>query len=106
MKLPKITLGIEEEYQIIDPETRELKSFVQEFLDRGRVILKDQIKPEFLPESGRSRLQDLSRRWRGARRGDAPATIDLRTGGGERCAGRCCQYPSFLSLVDAGGERR
>lgn len=42
------TLGIEEEYQIIDPESRELKSYVQEFLDSGRMILKDQIKPEFL----------------------------------------------------------
>ena len=48
--MPKIpfTLGIEEEYQIIDPETRELTSYIQEFLERGRVVLKDQIKPEFL----------------------------------------------------------
>ena len=62
MKLPKITLGVEEEYQIIDPETRELKSFVQEFLDRGRVILKDQIKPEFLQsqvEVGSKICQDV-----------------------------------------------
>ena len=48
MALPPLTLGIEEEYQIIDPETRELKSYVQEFLEEGRIILKDQIKPEFL----------------------------------------------------------
>jgi carboxylate-amine ligase len=48
MVLPKFTIGIEEEYQIIHPETRELTSYVQEFLDQGRVILKDQIKPEFL----------------------------------------------------------
>jgi carboxylate-amine ligase len=48
--MPKIpfTLGIEEEYQIIDPETRELTSYIQEFLEKGRVVLKDQIKPEFL----------------------------------------------------------
>lgn len=48
--MPKIpfTLGIEEEYQIIDAETRELTSYIQEFLDQGRVILPDQIKPEFL----------------------------------------------------------
>jgi carboxylate-amine ligase len=46
--LPELTIGIEEEYQIIDPQTRELKSFIQEFLEQGRVILKDQIKPEFL----------------------------------------------------------
>ncbi len=48
MKLPKLTIGIEEEYQLIHPETRELTSYVQEFLERGRVILEDQIKPEFL----------------------------------------------------------
>ena len=46
--LPNLTLGIEEEYQIIDPETRELKSYVQEFLEEGRLVLQDQIKPEFL----------------------------------------------------------
>jgi carboxylate-amine ligase len=48
MSLPKLTIGIEEEYQIIHPETRELTSYIQEFLDQGRVILRDQIKPEFL----------------------------------------------------------
>jgi carboxylate-amine ligase len=48
MTLPKLTIGIEEEYQIIHPETRELTSYIQEFLDIGRVILKDQLKPEFL----------------------------------------------------------
>ena len=48
MAVPKFTIGIEEEYQIIHPETRELTSYIQEFLDLGRVILKDQIKPEFL----------------------------------------------------------
>jgi carboxylate-amine ligase len=42
------TIGIEEEYQIIHPETRELTSYIQEFLNTGRVVLKDQIKPEFL----------------------------------------------------------
>jgi carboxylate-amine ligase len=44
----ELTLGIEEEYQIIDPESRELKSYIQEFLDQGRVVLQDQIKQEFL----------------------------------------------------------
>jgi carboxylate-amine ligase len=48
MALPRLTLGIEEEYQIIDPETRELKSYIQELLEQGRVVLQDQIKPEFL----------------------------------------------------------
>ncbi len=44
----ELTLGIEEEYQIIDPESRELKSYIQELLDQGRVVLHDQIKQEFL----------------------------------------------------------
>jgi carboxylate-amine ligase len=48
MPLPKFTIGIEEEYQIVHSETRELTSFIQEFLDQGRVVLRDQIKPEFL----------------------------------------------------------
>ena len=48
MGLPRLTLGIEEEYQIIDPETRELRSYIQEFLEQGRIVLQDQIKQEFL----------------------------------------------------------
>lgn len=48
MALPPLTIGIEEEYQIIDPETRELSSYIQEFLEQGRVVLQDQIKPEFM----------------------------------------------------------
>ena len=48
MGLPKLTIGIEEEYQIVDPESRALRSYVQELLDGGRRVLKEQIKPEFL----------------------------------------------------------
>jgi carboxylate-amine ligase len=40
------TLGIEEEFAIIDPDTRELRSHIQEILEYGKVILKEQIKPE------------------------------------------------------------
>ncbi len=40
------TLGIEEEFAIVDPETRELRSHIQEILEYGKVILKEQIKPE------------------------------------------------------------
>lgn len=43
-----LTLGIEEEYQIIDPETRELTSYVQQLMNHGRVILGDQLKQEFM----------------------------------------------------------
>ncbi len=43
-----LTIGIEEEYQIIDPDTRELTSYVQQLMNRGRVILGDQLKQEFM----------------------------------------------------------
>ncbi len=40
------TLGVEEEFQIIDPETRELRSHIQEILEDGKVILAENVKPE------------------------------------------------------------
>jgi carboxylate-amine ligase len=44
----QFTLGIEEEFQIVDPGTRELRSHVTEFLDEGKMILGEQIKPEMI----------------------------------------------------------
>ncbi len=43
-----LTIGIEEEYQIIDPQTRELTSYVQEMMGLGRVVLGNQLKQEFM----------------------------------------------------------
>ncbi len=40
------TLGIEEEFAIIDPETREPRSHIHEILEGGKIMLKEQIKPE------------------------------------------------------------
>jgi glutamate---cysteine ligase / carboxylate-amine ligase len=40
------TLGVEEEFAIIDPDTRELRSHIQEILEGGKIVLKEQIKPE------------------------------------------------------------
>ncbi len=48
MALPEFTIGVEEEYQIIDPDSRELTSYIQEFLEQGRMVLQEQIKPEFI----------------------------------------------------------
>src|ERR1051326_1490864 len=44
----QFTLGIEEEFQIVDPQTRELRSHVAEILDEGRMLLGEQIKPEMI----------------------------------------------------------
>jgi glutamate---cysteine ligase / carboxylate-amine ligase len=40
------TLGVEEEYQVIDPQSRELRSYITQILEPGRTILREQIKPE------------------------------------------------------------
>ncbi len=42
----KFTLGIEEEFQIVDPVTRELRSHVSQMLDEGKILLQEHIKPE------------------------------------------------------------
>ena len=42
----KYTLGIEEEFMIIDPETRELQSHVQAIFEEGKLLLKENFKPE------------------------------------------------------------
>ena len=46
MKPPSLTIGIEEEYQVIDPETRELASYITEILHSDQVLLREQLKPE------------------------------------------------------------
>lgn len=46
-KRPSLTIGIEEEYQIIDPETRELRSYITQFLEGDHSVLRQRtIKPE------------------------------------------------------------
>jgi carboxylate-amine ligase len=45
MRAPSLTLGIEEEYQIIDPVTRELRSYITEILKGDHLVLEE-VKPE------------------------------------------------------------
>jgi carboxylate-amine ligase len=47
-KAPTFNIGIEEEYQIIDPETRELKSYITQFMEdeKTRKMLEIDLKPE------------------------------------------------------------
>ena len=40
------TLGIEEEFQIIDPATRELRSHVEQIMDDGKMLLAERVKTE------------------------------------------------------------
>ncbi|MEO6548323.1 MAG: carboxylate-amine ligase [Ferruginibacter sp.] len=40
------TVGVEEEYMVIDPETRELKSHEQKIVQEGQKIIRDKVKAE------------------------------------------------------------
>ncbi|HEY9724651.1 MAG TPA: glutamate-cysteine ligase family protein, partial [Oscillatoriaceae cyanobacterium] len=46
MSLSQFTIGVEEEYQIVDPETRELKSHISAMLEEGGMVLGEHVKPE------------------------------------------------------------
>jgi glutamate---cysteine ligase / carboxylate-amine ligase len=45
MKAPSLTIGIEEEYQIVDPQSRELRSYITEILAEDELTLRE-VKPE------------------------------------------------------------
>lgn len=44
---PTFTIGIEEEYQVVDPETRDLRSHISaEILEKGKKLLHERVKAE------------------------------------------------------------
>lgn len=56
------TLGVEEEYMVIDPVTRELKSHEQKIVHEGQKIIKDKVKAEMhqaVVEVGTDICQDI-----------------------------------------------
>ncbi|MDX2150480.1 MAG: carboxylate-amine ligase [Bryobacteraceae bacterium] len=47
MDRPSFTVGIEEEYMTIDPETRDLRSHIDcEIIEKGKRLLRERVKPE------------------------------------------------------------
>ena len=40
------TLGVEEEYMVIDPVSKELKSHEQKIVQEGQKLIKDKVKAE------------------------------------------------------------
>ncbi|MES2431191.1 MAG: carboxylate-amine ligase [Bacteroidota bacterium] len=57
------TLGVEEEYMVIDPVTRELKSHEQKIVKEGQKVLKDKVKAEMhqaVVEVGTDICQDVN----------------------------------------------
>jgi carboxylate-amine ligase len=56
------TLGVEEEYMVIDPHTRELKSHEQRIVQEGQKMIKDKVKAEMhqaVVEVGTDICQDV-----------------------------------------------
>src|SRR5664279_4404870 len=56
------TLGVEEEYMVIDPVTRELKSHEQKIVHEGEKVIKDKVKAEMhqaVVEVGTDICQDI-----------------------------------------------
>jgi carboxylate-amine ligase len=46
-RTPSLSIGIEEEYQTIDPVTRDLRSHIAaEIIEKGRLTLQERVKPE------------------------------------------------------------
>src|SRR6202158_6292100 len=45
--LPTFTIGIEEEYQTVDPVTRDLRSHIHaEMIEKGKLLLQERVKAE------------------------------------------------------------
>lgn len=60
------TLGVEEEYMVIDPQTRELKSHEQKIVSEGQKVIKDKVKAEMhqaVVEVGTDICQNIDEAW-------------------------------------------
>ena len=58
----QFTLGVEEEYQIVDPETRELRSYISRLLEDGKSVLRERVRMEMhqsVVEVGTSVCKDI-----------------------------------------------
>src|SRR5215467_7628724 len=56
------TLGVEEEYMVLDPKTYELKSHEQKIVHEGQKVIKDKVKAEMhqaVVEVGTDICQDV-----------------------------------------------
>jgi glutamate---cysteine ligase / carboxylate-amine ligase len=61
------TLGVEEEYMVVDPETRELKSHEQKIVQEGQKVIRDKVKAEMhqaVVEVGTDICQDIDEAYR------------------------------------------
>ena len=92
---PSFTLGIEEEYQTVDPDTRDLRSHIHaEIIEKGKLILQERVKAgAFVPVKSvleSSAFQDVPNSYFGGQKtGAVLAQAAASTGPG-------WQYPPFF----------
>ena len=71
---PSLNIGIEEEYQTIDPETRDLRSHIaSEILAQGKRALHEAVKPEM-----HQAVIEVGTRFAGTSRKRGPRSLELR----------------------------
>jgi glutamate---cysteine ligase / carboxylate-amine ligase len=86
--MEKFTLGVEEEYMVVDPHTRELTSHDQKIVELASHVTKDSVKAEMhqaVVEVGTGICKDVSQAYeeiRGLRKlvSDIAGSLDLRIG--------------------------
>ena len=67
LNFKNFTLGVEEEYMVLDPQTKELKSHEQRIVQEGQKIIKDKVKAEMhqaVVEVGSDVCQDVDEAWK------------------------------------------
>ena len=101
--LPTFTIGIEEEYQTVDPVTRDLRSHIHaEIIEKGKLLLQERVKAEMhqsVVEVGTVGLQQ--HQGRQGRSQEAAPRHD-RAGAGKRPAAGVGGDASFRRLAGAG----
>ena len=53
------TLGVEEEYMVLDPKTFELKSHEQKIVQEGQKVIKDKVKAEILTSAAINAIETV-----------------------------------------------
>ena len=60
----QFTLGVEEEFQIVDPESRELRSYISQLIETGgKSVLRERVRPEMhqsMVETGTGICQNIN----------------------------------------------
>ena len=109
MDFDELTVGIEEEYQIIEPGTRELTSYVSRFLAQGATLFRDQVRPELLQpqiETGSYICSSMKEARREVTRQDVESIRSILKGGSsaDRQLQKHAETGSLEAVVDMLAE--